>query len=145
MLIGGSLMCAGFVFVGGSIWYGQRRQEKMMTKAVYAPPVAMPAPQPALIVPDGKRAVSVRVTSERAGIGPLGMLGHRVDVLSIMPDPNDDRKSLSKVVVEDVLVLAVNTGAQTIVTLAVTPEQAEKLDDAKERGSITLEPRRPEE
>jgi Flp pilus assembly protein CpaB len=104
--------------------------------------MAVPATQPSLVVPDGKRAVSVRVTCERAGIGPLGMLGHRVDVLSIMPDPVDARRTLSNLVVEDVLLMAVN---RDTVTLAVSPEQAEKLDDAKKRGSITLEPHRAEE
>jgi hypothetical protein len=145
MLIGGSLMCAGFVFVGGTIWYGQHRQEKMMTKAVFAPPVAVPAPQPAFVVPDGKRAVSVRVTMDGAVVGFI-LPGSRVDVISTVPDAEDARKALSKTIIQDVIVLALNTqGGQSIVTLAVTAEQADTLDDAKERGSISVALRRPGE
>jgi Flp pilus assembly protein CpaB len=145
MLLGGSLMCAGFVFVGGTIWYGQRRQEKMMTKAVYAPPVTVPAPQPAFVVPDGKRAVSVRVTMDGAVAGFI-LPGSRVDVINTVPDAEDARKALSKTIIQDVMVLASNMqGAQSIVTLAVTAEQADTLDDAKERGSISVALRRPGE
>jgi Flp pilus assembly protein CpaB len=134
MLLGGSLMCAGFVFVGGTIWYGQHRQEEMK-KAMYTP----------LPVPDGKRAVSVRVARNDALSSYVP--GMRCDIISTLPDPEDARKSHSEIIIEDVLLLApINwQDGHFIATLAVTAEQADTLDDAKKRGSIDLAPRRPEE
>jgi Flp pilus assembly protein CpaB len=134
MLLGGSLMCAGFLFVGGTIWYGQHRQEEMK-KAMYT----------TLPVPDGKRAVSVRVARNDALSSYVP--GMRLDVISSVADPEDARKALSKIIIEDVVLLSpINwQDGHFIATLAVTAEQADTLDDAKKRGSIDLAPRRPGE
>lgn len=143
-LFGGSLMCAGFVFVGGTIGYGRYRQQKMMpmTKAAYMPPVVATVPPPAFVVPDGKRAVSARISVDEAVVGFI-VPGAHVDVISTVPDLADARRTLSKTIIEDVVVLALNMqGGATTITLAVTAEQADKLDDAKLRGSISVALRR---
>jgi len=145
MLIGGSLMCAGFVFVGGTIWYGQHRQERMMTKAVYAPPVAAPvAPQAPVAVPARNRGITFRTGYE---VAPDGFLpGSRVDIIGKLPDTDNGDKLVTKVIVEDVMVLATGGGSsKEVVTVAVTPDEAERLVAAKERGALTVVLRRPGE
>jgi len=100
----------------------------------------------AAVVKQGKRAVSVRGDKV---IGLAGFInpGNRVDVLVTVNDP-DGKKEITKIVLEDILVLATGTQVQDkgkgepspvdVFTLEVTPEEAEKLSLAANEGKIQL-------
>jgi hypothetical protein len=147
MLLGGFLMCAGFVFVGGTIWYGRHLPEhEYLDATAYAAPVppptaAVPAP---VVVPNGKRAMSIRIGSE---LPPGGFLpGAHVDIIGKVPHLDLEDKVVTKVIIADAMVLA--TGGEPskeVVTVAVTVEEAEQLAAAKERGPLTVVLRRPGE
>jgi Flp pilus assembly protein CpaB len=145
-LFGGFLMCAGFVFVGGSIWYRHYREdyvEAPIAKTAYAPPVAVA--QPATVaVPAGKRAMSIQIGSEQP---PGGFLpGARVDIIGKVPHAENGDKLVTKVIVEDVMVLAAGgEPSKEVVTVAVTVDEAEQLAAAKERGPLTVVLRKPGE
>jgi pilus assembly protein CpaB len=100
----------------------------------------------AAVVKEGKRAVSVRGDKV---IGLAGFInpGNRVDVLVTVKDP-DGQKETTKIVLEDILVLATGTQVQEkgkaepspvdVFTLEVTPEEAERLSLAANEGKIQL-------
>jgi Flp pilus assembly protein CpaB len=105
--------------------------------------------------PKGMRAVTIRVTLENAQAG-FTLPGAHVDLICTLPDPRDARRTLTKTFMQRVLVLAVNAqnqvteGGKTIpnpgtVTFAVKPSEAERIVWAKERGSIALTLRRPDD
>lgn len=98
-------------------------------------------PEPPL--PPGMRAVSIRVNDE----GRQVQAGARVDVVVTELDPTDDKKRVSRVVLEDIQVLTVHTNhrMQVFATLAVKPDDALKLIAAHDRGPITLLLRKPGE
>lgn len=102
----------------------------------------------------GKRALTVKV-NEVIGVAGFAMPGSLVDVL-VHTQTEADRQardaSLSKIVLERILVLAVaqDAGRETTaprvtgaVTLEVTPEEAEKLDLARSVGTLSLVLRNP--
>ena len=102
----------------------------------------------AAVVGDNMRAVSVRV-NDVVGVGGFLLPGNRVDVVAAYRDRQD---TLSETVVQNVKVLAVDQSAANdknepvvvrAVTLEVTPEDAEKLILAEQRGSIQLALRNP--
>jgi pilus assembly protein CpaB len=106
--------------------------------------------------PPGYRATTLRVTVESSAAGFV-LPGSHVDLLCTLPDPTDARRSLTKTFMQNVMVLAVNTmreqpkegggvipAAQTV-TLAVKPEDVERLESAKNRGQIAMSLRRPGE
>jgi Flp pilus assembly protein CpaB len=83
----------------------------------------------------GQRAVTLRVNIEGAGAGFI-LPGSRVDLLCNMAEPKNPQQVMSKIFLQNVLVLAVNTedskpadqkvvAQPGLVTLALTPEQAE--------------------
>jgi hypothetical protein len=80
-LLGGFLMCAGFVFVGGTIWYGRHLPEhEYLDATAYATPMPPPtaaAPAP-LDVPPGMRAITLRRDPET---GAFLLPGSRVDII----------------------------------------------------------------
>lgn len=93
---------------------------------------------------DGKRAMTVRV-NEVVGVAGFALPGNRVDIMVSAQD--EQNKPISKIVLEQILVLAVaqevsrdETKPKVVnaVTLEVTPEQAEKLDLARSVGSLSL-------
>ena len=102
-------------------------------------------------IPPGQRAISVRVNEV---IGVAGFVGPaaRVDVIATLRSGQD---STARVLVSNVLVLTVGTrsdqeatldikpGASTVVTLAVTPEQAQRIALAQVEGQLTLTLRNP--
>jgi pilus assembly protein CpaB len=99
------------------------------------------------IIPRGMRAVSVSLRGANAVSGFLNP-GNYVDVLATV-QAQVDREVETITLLQAVTVLAVNDrlggGAATAndkakpsVTLAVTPEQAERLTHADEMGNITL-------
>jgi pilus assembly protein CpaB len=97
------------------------------------------------VIPAGYRAITVRV-NEIAGVAGFTLPGNYVDLLVNLPD--DKNLPISKIVLQKVLVLAVaqdqevkdDVHAKVVnaVTLQVTPEQSEKVDLARNVGSLTL-------
>jgi pilus assembly protein CpaB len=97
------------------------------------------------IVPEGKRAFTVRV-NEVVGVGGFIVPDTRVDVIVTMVPPGGKEK-VSKVVLENMQVLAAGQIIEqkenkpmtvNTVTLSVTPEEAEKLALASNDGIIQL-------
>jgi len=101
----------------------------------------------AYLIPKGYRALTLRYTPVM-GVGGFIIPGDYVDVIgTYQPDYNAYDKDISKVILQNVLVLAVQDQTEdttnkdhavTTITLAVTPEQAEKLTYTEERASIRL-------
>lgn len=102
----------------------------------------------ASIIEKGKRAMTVSV-NEIVGVAGFALPGNYVDILVSTQDDKakEPSKQISKIVLEQVLVLAVAQEAKqgetkprvvNAVTLEVTPEQAEKIDLARSVGSLTL-------
>lgn len=96
------------------------------------------------VIGEGKRAITVRV-NDVVGVAGFALPGNLVDILVSTQD--DSGKPISKIVLEQILVLAVaqdvgrdDTKAKVVnaVTLEVTPEQAEKLDLARSIGGLSL-------
>ena len=105
------------------------------------------------IIPAGKRAVSVKV-NEVIGVAGYVLPGTHVDVLATASPSNRTEDTTSKVVLSNVEVLAAGTRLEqdtkdgkpmqvTVVTLLVTPEEAERLTLASTEGKIQLALRNP--
>jgi pilus assembly protein CpaB len=103
-------------------------------------------------ITEGMRAISVRV-NEVIGVAGFVIPGTRVDVLVSIKQGDD---TMSRVVVSDVQVLTAGTRFDqeqalqdgkaiptSVVTLLVTPEDAEKIALAGDEGRITLTLRNP--
>jgi pilus assembly protein CpaB len=107
----------------------------------------------------GKRAVSVPITDSS---GVAGMIQPRAHVDVLFTKPGSVAEAVTTTILEDIVVLAMgrttevaNTSAATAVsaaaprpttqaaTLLVTPEQARKLELAKNQGKISLALRNP--
>ncbi len=106
-----------------------------------------------LKIPEGKRAISVAV-DEVVGVAGFVQPGTVVDVIAVIAVGSE--QPVSKVVLQNVPILAVAQNDETpgddskakissSVTLAVTPNEAEKLVLATERGKIRLAMRSPDE
>ena len=103
-------------------------------------------------IPQGLRAVSVRV-NEVIGVAGYVLPGTRVDVLAIANATDARADVTSKVVLTNVQVLAAGTKIEqdgggkpmpvNVVTMLVTPEQAERLALASTEGKIQLALRNP--
>ena len=105
------------------------------------------------VIPEGMRAVSVRV-NEVIGVAGYVLPGTRVDVLATASPTNNPVDMTSKVVLANVQVLTAGTRMEqdqkdgkpvqvTVVTMSVTPEQAERLALASTEGKIQLALRNP--
>ena len=105
------------------------------------------------VIPEGMRAVSVRV-NEVVGVAGYVLPGTRVDVVATASPTNQPGDTTSKVVLANVQVLTAGTRMEqdqeqgkpmqvTVVTLLVTPEQAERLALASNEGKIQLALRNP--
>jgi pilus assembly protein CpaB len=105
------------------------------------------------VIPDGKRAVSVRV-NDVIGVAGYVLPGTHVDVLSTLSPTNQDTDMTSKVVLTNVLVLASGTKIEqdveqnkpisvSVVTLMVDPLESERLTLASTEGKIQLALRNP--
>ena len=100
----------------------------------------------AAMIPEGQRALSVRVDDVVAVAGFVGP-GTMVDVL-VTGDVPGGGNTVTRVILEDIRVLAAGQKVQqdregkpqtvTVVTLQVTPEQANKLTMASTEGRIHL-------
>ena len=103
-------------------------------------------------IPTGMRAMSVKV-DEVIGVAGFVVPGTRVDlVVTVRPGGNED--PMSRAVVSNVLVLTAGTRydqeqnvgkplPSTVVTLAVTPDDVEKIALASSEGKISLALRNP--
>jgi pilus assembly protein CpaB len=105
------------------------------------------------IIPNGKRAVSVKV-NEVIGVAGYVLPGTHVDVLATANASQGAESMTTKVVLSNVEVLAAGTRLEqdskdakpvqvTVVTLLVTPEDAERLTLASTEGKIQLALRNP--
>ena len=102
------------------------------------------------VVPAGKRAMTVRV-NDVVGVAGFALPGTFVDVMVNTQaegiKKNDRDQTISKIVLDRILVLAVAQEADrdstkpkvvNAVTLEVTPQQAEMLDLARSVGTLSL-------
>ncbi|MFM7658412.1 MAG: Flp pilus assembly protein CpaB [Burkholderiaceae bacterium] len=102
------------------------------------------------VIGEGRRAITVRV-NDVIGVAGFALPGNYVDIIVNTQrdagDANARDKSISKIVLERILVLAVaqevsrdETRPRVVnaVTLEVTPEQAEKIDLARSVGTLSL-------
>jgi pilus assembly protein CpaB len=103
------------------------------------------------VVSEGKRAMTVRV-NDVVGVAGFALPGNYVDIMvntqgESAKSPHEQDKSISKIVLERILVLAVAQEASrdetkprvvNAVTLEVTPQQAEQLDLARSVGTLSL-------
>ncbi|MCX4170664.1 MULTISPECIES: Flp pilus assembly protein CpaB [Paraburkholderia] len=100
------------------------------------------------VIGEGSRAITVRV-NDVVGVAGFALPGNYVDVIVNTQEPgkSDAQQSISKIVLEKILVLAVaqqvnrdDTAPKVVnaVTLEVTPGQAEKLDLARSVGTLSL-------
>jgi len=96
------------------------------------------------ILKPGKRALAVR-GDKVIGVSGFILPGNRVDVLVTLTDPGT-KKKITKIVLENILVLASGTEIQDndrsgpapvdVYTLEVTPEEGEKLALAANQGRL---------
>ena len=102
------------------------------------------------VISQGNRAMTVRV-NDVVGVAGFALPGNYVDIVVNTEDETakaeNVNKSISKIVLEHILVLAVaqeqgrdETKPKVVnaVTLEVSPDQAEKLDLARSVGSLSL-------
>ena len=103
------------------------------------------------VIAEGKRAITVRV-NDVVGVAGFALPGNFVDIIVNTEKEEKEgkeivRRSISKIVLEKILVLAVaqesardETKPKVVnaVTLEVTPEQAEKIDLARSIGDLSL-------
>ena len=99
----------------------------------------------AAVITPGMRAITIPV-NEVAGVAGFALPGNYVDVMLSTKD--DTGQPISKIVLERVLVLAVDQDrsikdesrgrVSKAVTVEVTPQQAERIDVARAVGSLTL-------
>jgi pilus assembly protein CpaB len=102
------------------------------------------------VVAEGKRAITVRV-NDVIGVAGFALPGTYVDIMVNTQEEGgrtgDKDRTISKIVLEHILVLAVAQEANrdetkpkvvNAVTLEVTPEEAEKLDLARSVGTLSL-------
>ena len=103
-------------------------------------------------IPEGMRAVSIRV-NDVIGVAGFVVPGSRVDVILSGSPTNNAASEVSKIILENVQVLAagqnidqdINGKPQTVqvVTLLVTPEDSQKLALASGEGRMQLALRNP--
>jgi pilus assembly protein CpaB len=105
-------------------------------------------------IPLGMRAMSVKV-DEVIGVAGFVVPGTRVDLVVTLRGTNQAEESMSRTVVSNVLVLTAGTKLDqeqakdgkalpsTVVTLAVAPNDAERIALASSEGKISLALRNP--
>jgi pilus assembly protein CpaB len=98
------------------------------------------------IIPPGMRALTVSVNNA-SGVGGFILPNTHVDVLVTVTSPAQKEESTTKIILEDIKVLAVDQTFERkeddpvivqTVTLLVNPEQAEKLVLASTEGKLQL-------
>lgn len=101
----------------------------------------------AIAIPEGKRAISVKV-DDVISVAGFVVPGSRVDVLATLDQQARQREPVTKVVLQNVPVVTADQQVQTdpqgepktvsVVTLLVTPNQAERLALVASKGTIQL-------
>lgn len=101
----------------------------------------------AAVIPRGKRAVSVRV-NEIIGVAGFVLPRTRVDVLVSINPQGDKAKAASKLILQNVEVLAAGQKTErdeegkpqtvNVITLVVDPKESEKLTLASHEGELQL-------
>jgi pilus assembly protein CpaB len=105
----------------------------------------------ASLIGEGRRAITVRV-NDVVGVAGFALPGNYVDIVvnaedDPLPDGSSRGRSMSRIVLERILVLAVAQVASrdetkpkvvNAVTLEVSPEQAEIIDLARSVGNLSL-------
>lgn len=105
-------------------------------------------------LPDGLRAQTIRVTVDSAVSGFILPGSSHVDLICMVPDTKDPKQIMAKTFLQNKLVLAVNAedvkpegaramAAPSFVTLALTPDEVEKVARASRDGIPILSLRRP--
>ena len=127
-------------------------ENEPITEARLAPRAAGAGLPPT--IPSGMRAMSVKVDVV-VGVAGFVVPGTRVDVVVTIRRMDNDREPMSRTVVNNVLVLTSGTRLDqeqakdgepqpaTVVTLAVTPSDAERIALAASEGKISLALRNP--
>jgi pilus assembly protein CpaB len=100
-----------------------------------------------ITIPEGMRAVSVEV-DQVIGVAGFVLPGTRVDVVATLMPGTDRRETTTRIILQNVRALAADQQYQqdiegepqyvTVVTLLVTPEEAEALTLAATEGRIQL-------
>ncbi len=100
-----------------------------------------------IAIPEGKRAVSVEV-DEVIGVAGFVLPGTRVDVLATVMPSTNRTETTTKIILQNIPVLTADQSYQqnpsedpklvTVVTLLVTPDEAESLTLAATEGKIQL-------
>ena len=100
-----------------------------------------------IVIPEGMRAVSVKV-DEVVGVAGFVLPGTRVDVLATLSENSGRDEAATRVILKNVQALAAGQTIQrdaegtpqtvTVITLLVSPEEAEKLTLAATEGRIQL-------
>jgi pilus assembly protein CpaB len=99
-----------------------------------------------MLIPEGQRGVTIKVDEAIRESGFVLPNSH-VDVLVSMPKRPASMERIAKLILQDVLVLAAGQAVEirdnkpvtvTTVTLALTPDQAERLALAQTEGRLTL-------
>lgn len=99
-----------------------------------------------MLVPEGQRAVTIKVDDAIKESGFV-LPNSRVDVLVSMAKEKNSQERMSKVIIQDVTVLAAGQTVElrdnkpvtiTTVTLALQPAQVERLFLAQTEGKLTL-------
>ena len=117
-----------------------------MIEAKLAPNLAGRGGIMPMLVPEGQRGVTIKVDDAVKESGFI-LPNSTVDVLVSMPRPDSKQDRISKIILQDVLVLAAGQTVEmrdnkpvsvTTVTLAITPEQSERLAVAQSEGRLML-------
>jgi pilus assembly protein CpaB len=99
-----------------------------------------------MLVPEGQRGVTIKLDEAMRESGFL-LPNSRVDVLVSMPKSPGSQEKIAKVILQDVTVLAAGQTVEmrdnkpvtnTTVTMAMTPEQAERLAVGQAEGKLML-------
>lgn len=99
-----------------------------------------------MLVPEGQRGVTIKL-DEAVREGGFLLPSSRVDVLVSMPKAPGSQEKIAKVILQDVTVLAAGQIVElrdnkpvtnTTVTLALTPQQTERLAVAQAEGKLML-------
>jgi pilus assembly protein CpaB len=127
--------------VRGSIMAGEP-----LIEAKLAPALAGKYGIMSILVPEGQRGVTIRLDEAMRESGFL-LPDSRVDVLVSMPKAPGHDEKIAKVILQDVTVLAAGQVVEikdnkpvtnTTVTMALTPQQAERLAVAQSDGKLML-------